>query len=379
MIDGIYYNPTRIIFGKGSESSVGSIVSQYSNNILLHYGNSSFKKYGLYEKVINSLNQCGVRFRELGGVQSNPKSDLVYEGIEICRKYDIDFILVVGGSSVIDSAKAIAISVLYDGDFWDIYKKQLLVDRCLKIGVVSTFGTGSECSHASIITNTLTNNKISYSNPVMFPQFAVMNPELTMTIDKYMTSCGIVDAIVHVTERYFSNTDYVDCTDRICESLIQTLMKYAVLVQKDPLNYEIRSEIMWASKLAHDNTCGFGRKQDWTLHTIAHEIGGIYNCNHGAILGVLLPFWIKYVANSNSHKVNQLARRIFDNQSPSLIFGNFVRDMNMPSTLRQLGINNKKQFNKIANLAVRFNQSGTIGNYVRLAPYDIVSILNLAY
>jgi alcohol dehydrogenase YqhD (iron-dependent ADH family) len=224
----------------------------------------------------------------------------------------------------------------------------------------------------------------------MFPVFAMLNPANTFTVPKYYTACGIVDAIAHILERYFSNTPYVDCTDRIGEGLIKTLMKYAVMVDKEPNNYDVRAEIMWACKLAHDNTAGFGRQQDWACHKISHEIGARYDVAHGAILAVIFPAWMEYVSKINEGKFIQFANRVFDIDTDSLEsskaimlainkFQQFLITIGMPSSLREIGLSNKSEFDDIANQCVSLMPSGTIGNFVRLSPRDIKAILNLCY
>ena len=300
MLDGIIRNPTEVYFGHGAELNVGNLIKKHSNKVLLHYGGNSFKKYGLFERVADSLKNAGVEFIEIGGVKSNPEADLVYESIDVCRKENIDFILAVGGGSVIDSAKAIGIGVPYSGDFFDFFEKKQKPQASLKVGVILTIpGSGSETSDSAVITHSQLKKKYDCSNPLMFPVFAILNPEVTFTVSKFYTSCGIVDAIAHVLERYFSNTAYVDCTSRIGEGLIKTLIKYANIVDKEPDNYDVRAEIMWACKLAHDNTAGFGRKQDWSSHSIAHELGLIYDVTHGATLAVIFPAWMKIVYKIN--------------------------------------------------------------------------------
>jgi hypothetical protein len=212
----------------------------------------------------------------------------------------------------------------------------------------------------------------------MFPVFSILNPELTYNLPAYYMTCGIVDAISHILERYFTNTSYVDCTDRICEGLIKTLMKYAVQVKDDPYNYDIRTEIMWACKLAHDNTAGFGRKQDWSTHTIAHELGAIYDLPHGAIISVISPAWMKYVYHLNSDRFTQFAERIFDEQSIIIAidkYKHFLNTLGMPKNLRELGVTDMFCFEEISNRCVRNMQSGTIGNFTRLSPGDILNIL----
>ena len=286
MINGTCYNPTIIYFGKDTDAKVGEEVAKYSHKVLLHYGGQSFKKYGLYDRVTASFKSAGISYIELGGVKSNPDAELVYKGIELCRKHDIDFILAVGGGSVIDSAKAISIGVPWEGDFFDFFEGKQIPQKALKLATVLTIpGSGSESNPGSVITHKEKGVKIPYAHTLMFPVFSILNPEVTYSLTAYHTACGIVDAISHILERYFTNTTYVDCTDRICEGLVKTLMKYGILVQDAMHDYDVRAEIMWACKLAHDNTAGFGRKQDWSSHMIAHEIGAIYDITHGAIMG----------------------------------------------------------------------------------------------
>jgi len=391
LIDGIYYNPTMFYFGKNMEAKVGEAIPKYSRKLLLHYGNASFKKYGLYDKVITLIKNAGVSYIELGGVKSNPRSHLVYEGIELCRTEGVDFILAVGGGSVIDSAKAISIGVPYQGDFFDFFIGRQIPQDALKIGTILTVpGAGSESNPGAVITDEKREMKIVYSNSIMFPVFAILNPELTVTVNKYNTACGIVDAISHLFERYFTNTSYVDCSDRICEGLIKTLMKYAISVRDEPYNYDVRAEIMWACKLAHDNTAGFGRKQDWATHAISHELGARYDVPHGAALSVIFPAWMKYVYSTNLNRFTQFANRVFDidislmDGEQAILsainnFMNFLKSIGMPLTLREIGINNNKHFDKIAQKCVAYMPSGTVGNFARLSPLDITHILETAY
>ncbi len=391
MLNGIYRHPGTVIFGKDSEQTVGEEVKKYSKKILLHFGSDSFKRFGLYEKVANSLISSGITFVELGGVKPNPEADLVYQGITICRKEKIDFILAAGGGSVIDSAKAIGIGVPYDGDFFDFFEKKAIPQNSLKVGAILTIpGAGSESSDGGVITHNQLRKKYDCGSPVMYPVFAILNPELTFTVPKFYTSCGIVDAIAHVLERYFSNTSYVDCTDRICEGLIKTLMKYAILVEEDPDNYDVRAEIMWACKLAHDNTAGFGRRQDWACHKISHEIGARYHFAHGAILSVIFPVWMKHVYQVNERIFLQFARRVFDIDTEAMEngkaillainkFRQFLKAIGMPSTLQELGVADKAEFADMAQCCVSIMPSKTIGNFVRLSVQDIEAILNSSF
>ena len=380
-----------IFFGKGMESRVGEEVAKYSKKVLLHFGSESFKKYGLYDKVAASLKAARVSYVELGGVKPNPSVALVYKGIELCREENIDFILAVGGGSVIDSAKAISVGVPWQGDFFDFFEGKFVPQRALKVATILTVaGSGSESSGGAVITHEEKRLKMAYSNSIMAPVFSILNPEITYTLPYYYTACGIVDAISHILEMYFTNTTYVDCTDMIGEGLIKTLMKYAVLVKQEPENYDIRAEIMWACKLANDNTAGFGRKQDWSSHKIAHGVGAIYDVAHGVLLGVIFPAWMQYVYKTNIDRFAQFANRVFDidtnliDAEKAIVlaidqFKHFLKTIEMPATLREMGIHDKTRYTEIARNCVKYMQSGTIGNFVRLSPKDIVNILEIAY
>jgi alcohol dehydrogenase YqhD (iron-dependent ADH family) len=391
MLDGIYYNPTTIYFGKNAQLRIGEEVKKYSQNILLLYGKESFKKYGLYEQVTKSLQLEGIRYIELGGVKSNPSASLVYAGITLCRKENLNFILAIGGGSVIDSAKAISIGTPWPGDFFDFFEQKTIPKKALKVATILTIaGSGSESSPGAVITHEEKKIKKTCDSPLMAPVFSILNPEITLTVPKYHTSCGIADAISHVLERYFTNTTYVDCSDRICEGLIKTLMRYGLLVKDTPDNYDVRAEIMWACKLAHDNTAGFGRKQDWSAHKIAHGLGVRYDIAHGAALSVIFPAWMKYVYKKNMDKFAQFAKRVFDVDINSINteqaialsidkFSQFLKTIGMPLSLREMGIQDKLGFSEIAEDCVRDMPSGTIGNFVRLSPEDIVNILEIAH
>jgi alcohol dehydrogenase len=362
MLDGTYRNPTTVYFGREVELNVGQVVKEYADKVLLHYGQGSIKKYGLYDRVTKSLCDAGVEYVELGGVSPNPRSDVVHDGIDACIWEEINFILAVGGGSVIDSAKAISVGVPYMGDIIDLFNKKSIPKKALKVGVILTVpGAGSETSSSTNIT--FSGKKLDLSNPLLFPVFAMLNPELSMTVPPYQTSCGIVDAISHVLARLCSKTPDTKCGKSICEGLLDVLMKYALVVRDDPKNYGIRAEIMWACKLAQDNTIGFGRKQDWSCHKISHAIGNRYDLPHGAILAVIVPAWVQYV----------------DGIDAARGFIHVFQELKMPRTLRDLGFKDKSQFNEISLECVADMPSGTIGNYRRLAPKDIETILEMCF
>lgn len=389
MLNGTYHHPTVFLFGREMETKVGEEVRKHGSRVLFHYGQGSIRKSGLHDGILSSLRAAGLETVELGGVEPNPKTGLVYRGIELCRKENIDFILAAGGGSVIDSAKAISVGVPYDGDFYDLFRQKAKPASALKVGVVLTIpGSGSESSCGTVISDTETKEKNVCDTPLLYPVFSILNPELTGTLSPDQTSCGIVDALTHVFERYFSNTEHVDCTDRICEGLMITLMKHGELVLDDPGDYDIRAEIMWASKLAHDATPGFGRKQDWGCHKVGHEIGAFYDLTHGRVMGVLFLAWFRLILGMNPGKLAQFGRRVFNVAAPDdrdaasaaiSRYEEFLLKLRMPTTLRGLGIQDRDRFPVIARRAVRFMESGTIGNYVRLSPDDIVSLLEKAY
>ena len=377
MLNGKYENPTIYYFGTDTEKFIAEELKGKYNNILLHFGKESFKSSELYPKIVEILNNAGIKYTELGGVESNPKADLVYKGIEICKSKDIDFILAVGGGSVIDSAKAIALGSLFDGDFWDIYLNKIpCPNKILPFATVLTnCGSGSETSTTSVITKE--NSKIPFYNPILRSKFSIMNPQNTVTVPIYPTLCGIFDSITHVFERYFSNTEYVDCSDRLCEGLILTLMKYAKLIKNEPKNYDYRAEIMWACKMATDPIISFGRKEDWSSHIIAHFIGGLTNRSHGEILSIIYPAWLEYCAGANEKLMKQFSKRIFNTEDIDVAIKSlryFIQEIGLPLKLSEIGFD-KKYFDYIANECAKINPSSTIGNFKRLDKKDIINIL----
>ena len=253
-----FYSPTYFAFGKGKESDVGALVKRFGGSkVLLHYGGGSVKRNGVFDKVTKSLDEAQIPYIELGGVMPNPRSGLVYEGIELCRKEKIDFILAIGGGSTIDSAKAIALGVPYDGDFWDFYRTNKAVETALPVGTVLTIAAaGSEGSGASVITNEESMLKWSTGGDALRPKFSVLNPEFTCTLPAYQTACGITDIMIHVCERYFTNTTDVEITDRLCEAVLKAMITEAPKVMNDLTNYQARANIMWAGMVAHNNIVG---------------------------------------------------------------------------------------------------------------------------
>lgn len=386
-MDGFVFNwTTKMIFGKDTENQVGREVKQYSRKVLLHYGGGSIKKSGLYDRVIKSLEENQIDFIELGGVQPNPRLGLVREGIKICRENNIDFILAVGGGSVIDSAKAIGMGALYDGDVWDLYTGKLPPVKTLPTGVILTIpATGSESSKSSVITNEDGWYKRSVNNEIIRPRFAIMNPELTFTLPPYQTSCGAADIMAHIMERYFTNTQDVDLTDRLCEATLKSVIKNTPKVLKNPEDYGARAEIMWAGTIAHNDLLSTGRVGDFGSHKIEHELSGIYDVAHGAGLTVVFPAWMKYVYKHDLTRFVKFAARVwdvepdFDNPESTALEGikrleNFFRSINLPVTLKELNIPE----DRLEEMASKCTESGPVGAFVKLYREDVLNILKLA-
>ena len=307
-----FYAPTYFAFGKDMESQAGPLTKRFGGSkALLHYGGGSVVRSGLLDRVKASLDDAGVAWVELGGVKPNPRSGLVYEGIELCRREGVDFVIAVGGGSAIDSAKAIAAGAVYEGDFWDFYEGKP-VEKALPIGTVLTIAAaGSEGSPDSVITKEDGMIKRGASGEAYRPKFSILNPALTQTLPPYQTACGVTDIIAHLYERYLTNTPEVEVTDRMIEALIMAMVHEGPRVIEDPNNYEARANIMWGGMMAHNNSCGVGRSQDWTSHNIEHELSALYDCAHGAGLAVTMPAVFTYVMDHDVTRFAKIAVRVW--------------------------------------------------------------------
>ena len=383
MKDFIFQNTTKIIFGKNKEGLIGKEVKKYSTKILLVYGGGSIKKSGLYNIVIKALKKEGIEVFELKGVKPNPGLRLVEEGIKICLANDINFILAVGGGSVIDTAKTISIGTRYKGNVWDFFSKDIEVKEALPVGVILTIAAaGSESSNGAVITKEDSLKKKFVTSEMMYPKFAILNPELTLSLPPYQTFCGISDIMSHVMERYFTSVKNVDLTDRLCEA---TLKNNAYILIEDPSNYDARAEIMWAGAIAHNDILDTGRTGDWASHLIEHALSGFYDIAHGAGLTIITLAWMKYVYLRNLNRFVQFASGVFklDVDYNSLertalkginALESFFKDIGMPVSLKEIDIN-KKDFERIALESAR---EGAIGNLVKLKEKDILKILEIA-
>jgi len=382
-----FYSPTYFVFGKSRETEAGKYVKRFGGSkVLIHFGGGSVIKSGLLDRVKTSLTKENISFAELGGVVPNPRSGLVYQGVEICKRENIDFILAVGGGSVIDSAKAIAIGALYDGDFWDFYTGKH-VEKALPVATILTISAaGSEGSTGSVITHEDGMLKRAANSDALRPVFSVLNPELTCSLPAYQTACGATDMMAHVLERYFTNTKDVEITDRLCEAVLLTVIKEAPKALANPNDYEARANIMWAGTVAHNDICGVGREQDWSTHQIEHELSGLYDVAHGAGLAVMFPAWMKYVMKHDVMRFAQFAVRVWgcemDFQNPEntakegiLKFEQFLTSIGMPIRFSELGA----KAEDIPTLAKTMGLgTGTLGSFVKLTTEDVTKIYELA-
>lgn len=387
----VFYSPTEFVFGRDTQSQTGELVKRYGGcRVLVVYGGGSVVRSGLLDTVKASLDAEGITYCELSGIRPNPTDDRVYEGIEIARKEGVDFILAVGGGSVIDTAKGIAIGVPYDGDFWDFYSKKGVPTASLPVGVVLTIpAAGSEGSGNSVITKLDGMHKISVRYPMMLrPRFAVMNPELTYTLPWFQTACGIVDMICHIQERYFSNTTGVDLTDGIAETIMRNVMQNALRLKENPNDYDARANVMWAGTLAHNGLCGNGKVEDWSSHRLEHEISALYDVAHGAGLAVMVPAWMTFVAKKNPHKVREFAVKVMgieaEGKSDEMVIAEgiealkaFYHSIDLTTSMRELtGVENPDIEALVKSL--NGNMGDTLGFYVPLSMEDCAEIYRLA-
>ena len=383
-----YYAPTLFEFGRGSEEKTGMLTFLTgARRVMLVYGQKYVKTNGLLDRLRSSLASIGIEVVELGGVQPNPVDTLVYKGIELGRNRNIDGLLAVGGGSVIDTAKAIAAGIPYKGDFWDFFCGKAMVTEALPVGVVLTVpGAGSEGSGNAVITRSEGLHKISLrTDSILRPRFAVLDPELTFTLTAWQTSCGIVDMMSHILERYFSTTRGVEVTDRLAEGLLMALVDVAPKALADPTDYNARANIEWASTLAHNGLTGCGRSEDWISHAMEHELSAVYGVTHGAGLAVVFPAWMAFMAHHKPSKVAQLGRRVFgvqaaDDRTAAIeavaqLRAFFSAVLRMPLTLKALGVLEPDIDLLVAKL--HEDKGEEIGGYYRLTARDTRQIYEL--
>lgn len=347
----VYYTPTKVIFGKGAEAQTGKLIRESGGTkVLIHYGGKSALKSGLIDRIKAELDKAEIPYTELGGVVPNPLLSKVYEGIDLCRAEGVDFILAVGGGSVIDSSKAIAYGLADEGDVWDLFEHTRKASACMPVGAVLTIAAaGSETSNSCVITNGENGKKRSYNDDIARPRFAIMNPEFTMTLPDYQTESGCADMMMHTMERYFTNGGNMEITDSIAEGLLRTVMKNALILHHDPSDYEARAEVMWAGSLAHNGLTGCGNDGgDFSSHTLEHEMGGMFNVTHGAGLTAIWGSWARYVYKDCLPRFVRYAVNVMEvehtgNDEETALKGieameGFYRSIGMPTSMSELGI-----------------------------------------
>ncbi len=388
MKDFNYCAPTHVIFGKNTELEVGKALKNAgATRVLMQYGGGSIKKSGLYDRVVKAIRDEGIELFELGGVQPNPHLSLVRKAIEIVREQKIDYLLAVGGGSAIDSTKATAVGAVYDGDVWDFYCGKAVPKKAMPVGVVLTIpAAGSEGSNSSVITNEDGWIKRGLGCDLTRPAFAIYNPELTYSLPAYQTAAGATDIMAHIMERYFTNEPDVDMTDRLCESVLKTIIRQAPVAVKEPDNYVARAEMMWASTVAHNDFLSCFRVGDWSSHQLSHELSGMYDATHGAALAVAFPAWMTYVYK---HDVQRFCRFAVEVMGVEMDFFHpeetalkgiaalraFFKSIGMPTTLSELGVPEDK-LDVLAD-KVKRGADGTTGQFVKLTRDDCLKIYQL--
>ena len=392
MKDFVYYAPTEVVFGKESEEQVAALVRKYGGHkVLVHSGGQSARKSGLLDKICRLLGEGGLETVLLGGVVPNPRLSLVHAGIDLCRKEGVDFILAVGGGSVIDSAKAIACGVPYEGEVWDFYLGKAEPACYLPVACVLTIpAAGSEMSDSSVITNEDGDYKIGYSNEMSRPKFAIMNPERTYTLPPYQTATGITDMMMHTMERYFSQDDDMDLTDRIAEALLRSMRENAYKVLAAPEDYRARAQVMWGGSLAHNDLTGCGLTGDWATHELEHELSGMFDVTHGAGLAAIWPSWARYVYKENVSRFVRFAVKVmgvpqdFTDPEGTALKGiaameRFYHDIGMPVNIREL-IGREITETEIQEMVRKCSRNYTVtqGQFKVLRPEDMAEIYRMA-
>ncbi len=391
MFDFNYFTPTKVAFGKNTENRVAELIKEFGGKkVLIHYGGGSVVRSGLMQRVTDLLDKEGIAYVKLGGAVPNPRLSLVYEGIELCRKEGIDFLLAVGGGSVIDSAKAIGYGVMNGGDVWDFYDYKRTAQACMPIGVILTLAaTGSEMSDSSVITKEEGLVKRGYSSDFCRPRFAILNPELTMTLPDYQTACGCTDIMMHTMERYFTNGGNMELTDSMAEALLRTVKENALILARDPKNYDARAGVMWAGSLSHNGLTGCGNDGgDWMTHKLEHELGGLYDVAHGAGLAAIWGSWARYVYKNCLPRFKRYALNVMgvagsgSDEEIALrgieAMEAFYREIKMPTNLRELGVKATDEDLKLMAHKCAVGVNGGMGSARFLKEEDMYEIYKMS-
>ena len=388
MINFRFWSPTEFVFGRNTVKNTAQLIKKYGGTkVLIHYGGQSAIQSGLLAEVEDLLQNEFIEYLKLGGVQPNPIDTLIYEGIDLCRKEQVNFILAIGGGSVIDSAKAIAAGALYAGDFWNFFERTVTINRALPVATILTIpAAGSEGSENTVITKTKGGLKRGTGSPLLRPVFSIMDPVLTFTLPVHQTAYGIADMMAHVMERYFTQTKEVEVTDRLCEAVLLAVIREAPRVIQEPDNYEARANIMWASTIAHNGICGTGREEDWATHGLEHELSALYGVAHGAGLAVMFPAWMQYVYTAGVDRFVQFAVRVWGIENTGnkkevakkgiQALKDFFSSIGLPVDFAALGAKASDIDRLIETL--RINSGGRIGNFMQLNMNDARAIYEIA-
>ena len=391
MFDFKYYTPTKVVFGKNAEDKVADLVKEFGGKkLLIHYGGGSVIRSGLMQRVTDKLDAAGIKYVKLGGAVPNPHLSLVYEGIELCKKEGVDFLLAVGGGSAIDSAKAIGYGLMNEGDVWDFYDYKRQAKACMPLGVILTLAaTGSEMSDSSVITKEEGLVKRGYSSDYCRPRFAILNPELTMTLPDYQTACGCTDIMMHTMERYFTNGGNMELTDSMAEALLRTVKANALILARDPKNYDARAEVMWAGSLSHNGLTGCGNDGgDWMTHKLEHELGGLYDVAHGAGLAAIWGSWARYVYKNCLPRFKRYALNVMGVENKGTdeeialkgieAMEDFYREIKMPTNLRELGVKATDDDLKLMAHKCAVGVNGAKGSARLLREEDMLEIFRMS-
>ena len=391
MFDFKYYTPTKVLFGKNTEEKVADLIKEFGGKkVLIHYGGGSVIRSGLMKRVTDKLDQAGIAYVMLGGAVPNPHLSLVYQGIELCKKEGVDFLLAVGGGSAIDSAKAIGYGLKNPGDVWDLYDYKKQATDSMPLGVILTLAaTGSEMSDSSVITKEEGLVKRGYSSDFGRPKFAILNPELTMTLPDYQTACGCTDIMMHTMERYFTNGGNMEITDSMAEALLRTVKENALILARDPKNYDARAEVMWAGSLSHNGLTGCGNDGgDWMTHKLEHELGGLYDVAHGAGLAAIWGSWARYVYKNCLPRFKRFALNVMGVEASGSdeeialkgieAMEEFYRQIKMPTNLRELGVNATEEDLKLMAHKCAVGVNGGKGSARFLKEEDMLEIYRMS-
>ena len=384
-----YHTPTAVYFGKGQIKSLSQEIRGRFKKILIVTGKGSVKRNGIFDDIIAEIKKADIRYVELSGIKPNPRLASVHEGVDICKRENVDLVLGVGGGSVIDCSKAIAAGAVYDGDCWGFFTKKAVPKKALAVGCVLTLSaTGTETNGNAVITKEDGQRKLALCSPLLKPVFAILDPEYTYTVDKFNTAAGVVDIMAHVFEQYFSHTQACDVQDRIAEAILDVCIKYGPVVLQEPDNYDARANIMWAGTLALNDLIGIGKETDWASHGIEHEISAIYDISHGAGLAVIVPNWMRHVlSDRTASKLADYGRNVWSIGPRNDLFDianlaidktrEFFSSLGMPATLREAGIDEKDKFSQMAKGVIE--HYGVVGSFKQLSEADVMSILDASF